>query len=222
MRYGHVIATAMMVGCVALAGCKINPKENEYYPKMAGNTFELQNRLDVVLPVAERINISYEFIQTDAGEDEIDAEGIYEGPAWWFKERTAANPEQFLAIHLLHSNPEFKDRTGSLVKLSRTSYNVQAFCIDLTKDEILPDIQPYIDSFLAQGQLVSTDIYVRRFIMRQPREDDGRTDLVYVRDVVRMGYTCDMLGDVNSPSGEYEEVVRQIQSDSEASFEVMS
>lgn len=222
MRYGRWMATAALLVSVALTGCKINPKENEYYPKIAGNTFDLQNELAVVLPVAERINISYEFVQAEDGEDWINAEGIYDGPAWWFQERSAANPEQFLAIHLLHADPAFEEGSGSLVKLSRTSYNVHAYCIDLSQDEIAPELKPYIDSFLELNQLVSTDIYVRRFVMRQERDDHERTDLVYLRDVVRLGYTCGTLGDVTQPGGDNEDIIQKLQSDSEAAFEVMS
>lgn len=236
MRLSKAISAMVLTAAVTLGGCtgfKINPKETEYYPKIGGNTFELHNDLATILPKAERINISYEFEQTEDSEDYIDAEGIYEGPMWWYRERTAANPEQFLGIHLLNVDPEFEEAPGELVKLSRTSYNAQAYCLDITQDEIPPEIQPYIDSLLDQDYPVSTDLYVRRFILRTPRLDENRvqvedregpqrTDIVYIRDVVRLGYTCDMLGDVITPSPQNEAIVESLRRNAQAAFEVMS
>lgn len=236
MRRSKAMSAVVLAAALTVAGCggfKINPKETEYYPKIGGNTFDLHNDLATILPVAERINISYEFEQTEESEDYIDADGIYEGPMWWYRERTAANPEQFLGIHLLNADPEFEEAPGELVKLSRTSFSAQAYCFDITQDEIPPEIQPYIESLLEQDFPLSTDLYVRRFMLRDPREEDARvqvrdregpqrTDLVYIRDIVRLGYTCDLLGDVITPSPQNEEIVESLRRGAQASFEVMS
>jgi hypothetical protein len=236
MRRSKAISAVMVAAALTLAGCsgfKINPKETEYYPKIGGNTFDLHNDLATILPVAERINISYEFEQTAESEDYLDEEGIYEGPLWWYRERSAANPEQFLAIHLLNIDPEFEEAPGELVKLSRTSFNSQAYCFDISRDEIPPEIQPYIQSLLDQDYPISTDLYIRRFILRDAREDEERvqigdregaqrTDLIYIRDVVRLGYTCDLLGDVITPAPQNEEIVESLRQDAQASFELMS
>ncbi len=222
MRYGRAVILAVLIGGLSLGGCKINPKEAAYYPKIGGNTFELQNALDSVLPKAERINVSYEFQPAERSEDYIDAPGIFEGPAWWYEERTAEMPEQFLAIHLLKRDDAFEEASGALLKMSRTSYNAQTFCFDLSVDEIPPEIQPYIDSVMELGHPISTDIYFRRFMLRNEREENERTDLVYIRDVVRLGYTCKSLGDVVSPSSDREGIVNQLRKDSQAAFEIMS
>lgn len=208
-----------------LIACKINPKESVYYPKIGGNTFDLQNRLDVALPRAERINISYEFEQTEDSEDDVEAEGIYEGTVWWFQERSAQDPEQFLAIHLLTETGEFEVESRELVKLSRTDYDAQNLCIDLENDPISPDIAPLIESLQSQEFPISTDIYVRRFVLRNGREtDEGieRTDIIYVRDIVRAGYTCEFLGDLDQPRSDVEAIVKEIKALAVAAFEVMT
>ena len=83
VKYSKAITFAtIMVGALGLAGCKVNPKEARYYPKIAGNTYELQNELGIVLPEAERINISYEFTQSEDGDSYIDAPGMFSGPVW--------------------------------------------------------------------------------------------------------------------------------------------
>ena len=223
MRCGFKMAAVFVMGGLMLAGCSINPDEPEAYPKVSGNTFDLQNELAVVLPVAERINVSYEFVQSDPAEDYISAPGFFDGPIWWFQERTAEEPEQFLAIHLLkRDGDEFDEAPGALVRLSRTNYDVQTYCFDLSKDTIPPEIQPYLDSFRDLDLDVSTDIYFRRFILRKEREGGERTDLVYIRDIVRLGYTCEAIGDLTEPKPGNDEIVQQLQTDSQAAFEVMS
>lgn len=217
-----VIVAALMIGALGLSGCKINPKEAQYYPKVAGNTFDLQNELGTVLPDAERINVSYEFAEADNGDTYIDAPGMFSGPAWWYEERAAEMPEQFLAIHLLTRDDAFEESPGALVKLSRSSYNAQVYCLDTSKDDIAPEIQVYIDSLKKLGHPVSTDLYLRRFIQRDERDGNNRTDLVYIRDIVRLGYTCETLGDVVSPSNDREGVINMLRTDSQAAFEIMS
>ncbi|MDF1748434.1 MAG: hypothetical protein P1V34_06115, partial [Alphaproteobacteria bacterium] len=216
------IFAMVMIGALALSGCKINPKEAQYYPKIAGNTYELQNQLATVLPVVERINVSYEFAAAENGDTYIDAPGMFSGPAWWYEERSAELPEQFLAIHLLKRDDAYTESSGTLVKLSRTSYNGQTFCVDTTKDDVPPEVKVYIDSLKALGHPISTDLYVRRFVLRKEREGNERTDIIYIRDIVRLGYTCESLGDVVSPSVDREGVVNMLRTDSQAAFEVMS
>ena len=116
----------------------------------------------------------------------------------------------------------FEESSGTLVKLSRSSYNAQVFCLDTTKGDIPPEIQVYIDSLLDLGRPVSTDLYVRRFMNRVEQEGNRRTDVIYIRDVVRLGYTCESLGDVVSPSNDREGIVNMLRTDSQAAFEVMS
>jgi hypothetical protein len=223
VKFSKAITFAtIMVGAMGLAGCKVNPKEARYYPKIAGNTFELQNELGTVLPKAERINISYEFTQSEDGDTYIDAPGMFSGPLWWYEERSAEMPEQFLAIHLLTRDDSYEESSGTLVKLSRSSYNAQVFCLDTTKDDIPPEVQVYIDSLHDLGSPVSSDLYVRRFMNRVEQEGNQRTDVIYIRDVVRLGYTCESLGDVVSPSNDREGIVNMLRTDSQAAFEVMS
>ena len=211
---------------VGLAACKINPKEPEYLPKVGGNTFDLQNRLDIALPDAERINISYEYELTEDHEDFVEADGIYEGPLWWWRERSAQDPEQFIAIHLITETGEFEIESRELVKLSRTDFDAQNLCIDIENDEIAPDIAPYIESLLEQGYPISSDVYVRRFVLRDKREtEDGlteRTDIIYIRDIVRSGYTCEFLGDLDQPRTEVEAIVKEMKALGIAAFEVMT
>lgn len=224
MRYERALLAAVLIGGVGLAGCKINPKEVEYYPKMAGNTFDLQNDLGVTLPTAERINISYEYVPVsdDKDGDYVEAEDIYEGELWWFEERTAADPEQFVGIHLLTRDEGYDEPPGQLVKLSRTGYTAQTYCFDLTQDEIPPEIAPIVESLLDLGHSLSTDLYVRRYVLRDEREGRERTDVIYARDVVRLGYTCEAIGDLVTPGVGTQEIVDKLQSDAQAAFEVMT
>lgn len=227
MRKRTAFLAAALVGGLALSGCKINPKEAEYYPKVTGNTYELQNDLAIVLPVAERINVSYEFVQIQDKKIYLDADERYEGPIWWYQERTAEIPEQFLAIHLMTLAEAYEEPSGGqLVKLSRTSFNAYDYCLDLSADEIPPEVAPYIESLLDEEFPVSTDLFVRRYTMRDVREtEDGgreRTDVIYVRDVVRLGYTCDGIGDLRDPGPSSQEIVTKLRTDSQAAFEVMS
>ncbi|MEQ8830594.1 MAG: hypothetical protein RLW87_12370 [Alphaproteobacteria bacterium] len=224
MRHGKAVLAMAMAGGLAVAGCgfKINPKEPEYMPKIGGNTFDLHNDLAVTLPVAERINISYEYVEAWEKGFETEAPGIYDGTLWWYEERTAADPEQFVGIHLLTRDEEYKEATGQLVKLSRTNYTAQTYCLDLTKGEIPPELLPIVRSLFALGHELSTDLYIRRYVLRDEREDRGRTDVIYARDVVRLGYTCEGIGDLASPSPGSEEIVNKLQSDAQASFEVMT
>lgn len=221
-RTERALLAAVLIGGIGIAGCKINPKEVEYYPKVAGNTFDLHNDLGVVLPVAERINISYEYVPVDHDGDYVAAEDIYEGELWWFEERTSEDPEQFVGLHLLTREEGYEEPPGQLVKLSRTGYTAQAYCFDLTKDEIPPEIAPIIESLIDLGHPLSTDIYVRRFVLRDEREGRERTDVIYARDVVRLGYTCDAIGDLVTPGAGSQEIVDKLQSDSQAAFEVMT
>lgn len=223
----RILTCAILACAVAVAGCKINPRESEYVPKVAGNTFDLQNDLAVILPEAERINISYQFVQSHNREDFVAAEGMYEGPMWWFQERSLDVPQEYLGIHLLRSNPEEQEYVGNRLKLSKTSYTVQNYCFDLSQDEIPADVAPYVESFLDLRQPISTDIFLRRFILQEEREfefepETERTDLVYIRDIVRLGYTCEMIGDVIEPAPDFQDVINQLNIDAEASFEVMS
>jgi hypothetical protein len=223
----RVLTCAILACVVAVAGCKINPRESEYVPKVTGNTFDLQNDLAVTLPEAERINVSYLYVQTHRREDYVGAEGYYEGPMWWYQERTLDIPQEYIGIHLLRADPDEPENTGNRLKMSKTSYLVQSYCFDLSKDEVPPDIAPYVESFLDLGQPVSTDIYLRRFILQEPRElefepETERTDLVYIRDIVRLGYTCDMIGDVVEPSPDFQDIINQLNIDAESAFEVMS
>lgn len=210
---------------VGLAACKINPREPEYSPKVGGNTFDLQNSLDVTFPDAQRINISYEYVETEDGEVDVDAPGIYDGTMWWYQERTAEDPEQFIGIHLLTETGQFDYGPLEAVTLSRTDFVVQNRCIDLRTDALSPDIAPYIDSLMDQGFNLSSDLYVRRFILRDQRATENgfeRTDIVYVHDLVRSGYTCKSLGDLNQPSSEVQAAIQRLKDLALEAFEMMT
>lgn len=224
MRHGKAVLALVMAGGLAVAGCefKINPRESEYVPKIGGNTFDLQNDLAVTLPVAERINISYEYVEAWDKGFETEAPGIYDGTLWWYEERTAENPEQFVGIQLLTRAEEYKEAPGQLVKLSRTSYTAQSYCLDLTKDPVPPELLPIVESLFRLGHPLSTDLYIRRYVLRDEREGRERTDIIYARDIVRLGYTCEGIGDLISPSPSSQEIVNKLQSDAQASFEVMT
>lgn len=223
MRLKTGVMLAAVAAALAVSGCKINPKEPEYYPKIAGNTFELQNRLDVVLPEVERINISYAFIQMDEDPQDIESPGHFSGPLWWYEERSAETPAQFIGIHLLVRDPAFEEKGGQIVKLSRTNYNAFDYCIDTSNPETVPVVlKPYLESLADSGAEVSTDLFIRRYVMRNERDGNERTDVVYIRDVVRLGYTCSEIGDVIDPAPKSQDIVNTLRSGSTAAFEVMS
>ena len=224
MRIGKPGLTVVLIAGLALMGCEINPRENGYYPKVAGNTFDPQNSLAVVLPAAARINISYEFALADDDADYIDADGFYKGPLWWYEERATDVPEQFLAIHLLTRDERFDEpkSTAQQVKLSRTSFNVYEYCLDLGSGEIPPSVRPYVESLLKLDRPLSSDIYIRHYAMRDERKGHERTDVIYVRDVVRLGYTCEMIGDLRDPDPDSKDILSELRSDARASFEMMS
>lgn len=223
IRNGAVIAA--VAGVVALGGCSINSSDPADIPVITGNTFDLHNDLAVTLPVAERINISYEYVLAEDFNHGtyVEQEGVYEGVLWWYRERTALDPEQFLAIHLLNRHPDFEEGPGDIVKLSRTNYTAQSYCLDLTKPEEIPDVvRPYVETLVDLDYPISSDLYIRRFVLRDEREGNERTDVIYARDIVRLGYTCDAIGDLMSPNPDVEEVVQQLVRDAQAAFEVMT
>jgi len=223
---GKLAVCAALTALIALGGCKINPKEPEYMPRISGNTFDLQNDLAVALPVAERINISYEYVLAEDFNHGtyVEQEDVYEGTLWWYRERTAFDPEQFLAIHLLTRHPDFEEGPGDIVKLSRTNYNAQSYCLDLTKPlEEQPEVlQPYVETLIDLEYPLSSDLFIRRFVARDEREGNERTDVIYARDIVRLGHTCEGIGDLFEPSPEMEDVVSRLNRDAQSAFEVMT
>lgn len=231
-RAGRVIgprslAALTLAAPLVLAGCLehgLDPTLSvREAPLIAGNTYDRQNALAIIFPAAERINVSYEYLYED--ELEVRADGLFAGPAWLFVERQPAEPERFLFLHLNKGEPGYEAPRGESLRLGQRRFYAIDYCLsDWRADESAEaaELTPYLAALEARGFALSRDVYMRRFIPRDVDSDGRRTSIVVIRDVMRIGYDCERLGDLIAPETEAQtETLDQLQQDASGSFEVM-
>ncbi|MEQ8604151.1 MAG: hypothetical protein RIB45_12615 [Marivibrio sp.] len=226
-------AAGAAIGAVALTGCVRTTFEDTLAvretPMIAGNTYDRQNALAIIYPAAERINISYEF--SFDRQTQIDAGGLYEGPAWIFAERQPAAPERFVVLHLRRAVGDYAPPPGETLRLGQRRFTTLDYCLTDWRagaDPALPDaaerdaLAAYLEALARRGYALSRDVYVRRYVPRDADSSGRRTDIVTIRDVMRAGYDCERLGDLRNPGTDSQaETIDNLKSDSSGSFEVM-
>lgn len=114
-----------------------------------------------------------------------------------------------------------RDRT---VRLGSRSFSTVNYCVGPGREDPGPRITAYIDVLHRLGYPLSDYLYVQRYRMRPDDDDDAaRLDIIYVRDIVRDGYTCNHLGDLQNPEDEEKsELIRELEARSQRSFEIFS
>ncbi len=235
--------TAAFVAVIAgAAGCGvIGSAEKETYlgsaPTVSGNTFDRYNDMAIVPPVSENLSISYQFeLQSDSRGDAV--AGVA-GPVWLYSERSAALPGTFVQIALLPgpaSVPsvadgedaelaEAADPAGQIaetVRLGRLDYISRMACVQPGQVEGLsPDFAAMLRNVGEKGFGLSEDVFVRSFESEQAGLDGKRVAVLYVRDVTRLGYDCDGLGDLFVPEPDAQEAVNLLREEAGRSFEVI-
>lgn len=198
-------------------------------PMVAGNTYDRQNALAIIYPAAERINISYEF--SYEYEAEVNAGGLYAGPAWFFIERQPAAPERFVVLHLQRPIDDYEAPRGETIRLGQRRFTTLDYCLTDWRSDPDPDLPDaaerralatYLEQLESRGYALSKDIYLRRYVARTADSGGRRTDIITINDVMRAGYDCDRLGDLKDPATDAQtETLNALQKDSSGSFEVM-
>lgn len=224
---GMVAAAVLLTGCgfpdknPTQSGPDYNTREAVKELKVSGNSYDRQNELGVIFPKAERINVSYEFIMT-VQDKELEIPGQGEGRIWWFAREAPLVPEQFLALHLYQPDAGYEIGPGDLIKLARRNFTSQEFCVHPGGEDPGPPITNYLSDMKERGFTISDDVYVRRIASKVKDGQEERTDLIYVRDIVRLGYSCEQLGTPTDPRTEAMQNVYEIlKKESERSFEIM-
>jgi len=229
--------TAVCLAALALtAGCGVVGSErSEAYigsaPIVSGNTFDRYNELAVVPPVSENLSISYQFeLHSDPRGDTV---ADVPGPVWFYAERSAAVPAAFLQVALLPGAPptaaaltetseEPAGPVAETVRLGRLDYVSRMQCVDTAQvDGVSAAVAALIRNVGSRGYGLSKDVFVRSFESEKPGLDGKRVALVYTRDVTRLGYDCDTLGDLFVPNAGLEETVDLLREEAARSFEVI-
>lgn len=222
-RFGWIMrAAAGMSLAVLLSACAEDRIAVRSAPMVAGNTFDRHNALEIIYPDSERINLSYEFVRSGDTQD-LEAAGLYGGPAWLFVDRQPAIPERFVFIHLAKGVDGYEIPRGELIRLGQRRFFVFSYCLaDWRTGETPPQILQYLEALEGEGFALSDDLYVRQFMSRNADSENRRTDVVFVRDIMRSGYDCERIGDVDEPETDgKKELINSLEKDAAGSFEVM-
>ena len=239
----RLLRTAACLAALALtAGCgAVGTADRETYlgsaPVVSGNTFDRYNDLAVVPPVSENLSISYQFeLKSDPRGDAVDD---VPGPVWFYAERSAAVPGAFVQVALLPGpaavsalddaedalNTEEAGPAGRIaetVRLGRLDYISRMMCVRPGQaDGISAEVAALVRNVGARGFGLSEDVFVRSFESEKAGLDGRRVAVVYARDITRLGYDCETLGDLFVPGPDAEEAVDLLRDASARSFEVI-
>ena len=161
-------------------------------PEAAGNTFRSSDGVQATRGI---INFETKFVgatQYKVGEQEA--------ILWLYVDRRLGEPEFFIQLHRI-PGAKLKDfGPGVHVDSERATLVAQDFCIVWKGKTIPKELVPYLAPIASKQYAPSTDIMIRRFTENVDRKDiPYRVDIVYIEDIVRRGYTCGELGDLQDP-----------------------
>lgn len=206
--------------CIAVvmlsAGCA-DPVADS--PLLTGNTFDRYNSMAVAYPESENVNISYEYGFTD--ETGISAQGDFSGRAWLFSDNSAAIPERFVILHLVEPDPEAVIEVGRELSVGKGVFTVKDYCVTLSSDAMPARAEPYVTALLDSGFALSQSLFVRRFVSTTVGLDGKRLDVVFIEDIVRKGYDCNALDDMDQADGEIADFIGLLRARGDRSFEVV-
>lgn len=190
-------------------------------PAVSGNTYAHTSELSAIYPNQTFVNISYEYELQ--GNKKIEIPGRLHGPAWMYAARALEDPQRFMFLHVVTSEPGDGIPTGQIERFGKRDFTAIPACVDASEplDETL---QPFVDMVKEQGYALSRDLYVYRFYPRTLETDGKRIDLVYLHDIERDGHRCADFGpDLANPSGEEaEDLAMEYQSRAFSSFEIIN
>ncbi len=204
MRALGVAVTSLLIS-VILAGCAsfFELGENPFAPEsdsgrlvpktplVAGNTFVTGGDEPF------RLNVSYDYVHVASKRYRA---GPHQATAWLFVDRLSDEPDAFLEIHRIDGATVKEFGAGKPTTINRFKMLAQDYCIALNGPEIPKPVAVYISMFLEAGYEVSDYLLVRRFTFAEPAETAPfRIDIVYLEDIVRSGYSCVELGDLDNP-----------------------
>lgn len=212
---GRIWRTAGIgLALMAAAACTERNDENV---SLAGNTYDRFNRLDIVPPNSDLINISYQYRQHAEGES-LSAEGL-PSRMWLFVDRSTNVPERGLFLHLHEPDAAVPEDIEALVIMGNKRFRSGEYCLRPDSEELPGDMQPYVDLLRAQGVPFSDSLFFHRFIGPPSDHDGRRTDIIYYEDSLRIGFTCEEIKEGNN-----EEAIRardRMRGNSQRSFEIM-
>ena len=91
----------------------------------------------------------------------------------------------------------------------------------LSADDAPLVVKPYISAVVNNQFSLSDSVYVRRFVSKRLGLDGKRLDVAFVEDIVRKGYTCDMLENFVPSDESVEKFIKELRGNGDRSFEVV-
>jgi len=217
-RTGKGISRVVAAVLVALAaaGCSDFLKDT---PLLTGNTFDRYNDLAVPYPESENVNISYKYVHI--GEVDIAVKDQFSGEAWLFSDNSTALPERFVMLHLAEPVDGAIPEVGRELSVGKGVFTVKDYCVTLSADDAPLVVKPYISAVVNNQFSLSDSVYVRRFVSKRLGLDGKRLDVAFVEDIVRKGYTCDMLENFVPSDESVEKFIKELRGNGDRSFEVV-
>lgn len=222
MRHSNILKGAMLSmaiasTAVALGACAYEPEE---ISTVSGNTLDRWNRLDKYVPNTLMVNISYEFAYQ--GPFDVAVPGQYEGVSHMFAEEANSAPERIIQAAVVAPAEGAEPPRGIILVLGQNQYNDTLYCIDRKDDSTIPEgLAPYMAALDRSGLQTSDHLFVRRMVAMKTRDDGKKYEFVYAHDITREGFSCDTLGDPETPTAEAAGYVEQLKLQAERSFEVI-
>ena len=219
---------------VLLAGCFAGENQRINYlgstPAVTGNTLDRYNDLAVVPPHSENLSISYDYgLISDPYGDLAPAIGE---KVWFFVERGVPAPESFVHVSLVGGGEAIADAENlgvglqqypaETLRLGALDYVSRMACVDARetagKD---PKLDAVLQNIAARGYRLSDNVFVRSFEAEKAGLDGKRLSVLFTRDITRLGFDCDDLGDLTFPEPGADDVVEGLRAEASRSFEVI-
>lgn len=188
-------------------------------PLVSGNTFDYWNRLDKFSPEAMTINISYRYIYDRSFP--LSLPETTSAKSWMFPVREKPVPDRLLMITVRQDIEESKDPSGRILVFGRHQFVSEVSCVSKSDTDIQPELTDYAKEVWAKDPEISDDLILFRYIGGSQEEDGSRLEIVHAEDIVRSGYSCTDLGDLESPNEETKLLIEKFRENSERSFEVI-
>ncbi|MDJ0685733.1 MAG: hypothetical protein QNJ84_13595 [Alphaproteobacteria bacterium] len=201
---------------VALCGC-----DSDFYqdtPVLSGNTIDRFNDLAVTSPRSANVTISYTF--GAVSQDPVTVPGGLPGPSWLFAEQGPDAPEAFLHVHLVAPAVGAPDASGTPVRIGKKRFQSILYCVDPSEGTPAA-VAPYLARISASGFALSSDVFLRRYVAEEIGVDGRRIDVVYVRDIARLGLRCDGLGDLTNPEPDVKPQIDRLGQDAARAWEIV-
>ena len=225
---------ALAGSLVLLAGCFAGENQRTTYlgstPAVTGNTLDRYNDLAVVPPHSENLSISYDYgLVSDPYGDVVPAIGE---TVWFFVERGVPAPESFVHISLVGGGEAsaesetpgigLQQYPAETLRLGALDYVSRMACVD-SSDAAGQDLKvnAVLQNIAARGYRLSKSVFVRSFEAEKAGLDGRRLSVLFTRDITRLGFDCQDLGDLTFPAPGADEVVEDLRAEASRSFEVI-